>query len=1209
MTRGHRPLLLRVTGFQEGKMLSTRGVSREILIGIFAFLSSGIQPAWTQILYGSLVGNVKDKTGAVIPGAIVSVNQEQMNVSRRVVTDASGHYTISTLPPGDYEVRITASGFKTYAKTHVPVTLNNLSRVDATLEVGEMNQTVEVTGAAPPLQTDRADVHHDITAETIRDVPMPPGNNFESLLGTIPGINPPTTAHSIPTNPSRALQFNTNGTSEYGNDIRIDGVSQFNIWVPENAAYIPSSDAIELVNATTGNFNPEQGLAGGSTVNVQIKSGSNQIHGDVYEYHFNNNLEAHNFFDPNNGITRVPKDIFNQFGGSAGGPIVKDKLFYFVNVEATRQRQFATRNATVPTLAMMGGDLRGDDAANGLSANPNIIYDPTTGNPNGSGREPIWATNNIADTAHYNALCQSAKCLNVVPTSRISPVSAKLMSLLQKAPGRFLRSASSSAPSSNYLAATDFAFNRTTTDEKIDWHATDKLNMFGHLGYLRYNDTDPQQFGEVGGDPISSYGGNEGKGDGYTATISVTGDYVATPNFVLDGNFGLTRMVTNSRQLDLNINQGLDTLGIPGTNGTRKFEGSWPRFAISNFNDLGTHNTYMPYLRNDPQFYWSGNATWVHGNHTLRFGGAIFVLHLNHQQPEWNAGGSTQPGAGGFSFGSGPTSCRDCSNGKGSKTNAYNNFGTFLLGLDTNYGKNILVPDFFHTNTSQYSLYVGDQWQITRKLTATLGVRWEYYPMPTRDNRGLERYDFATNTMLLCGVGDIPTDCGVSTSKNMFVPRAGVAYRVTPTFVVRAGYGITNEPYNLADDLRTNYPVLIPLYVSADSYQASGVLDAASLQNAPAGSSLPVGIPLPKIPDTSTGRVPVLPNVALATTNKNLERGYIQSWNFTVEKQFPHEWVGQAGYVATRSIRQLGFLDLNAQSPIAPAGCVPGSLTEECGGNASRPFYDAAHDYRIAATSLITPVANNHYDSLQTTLKHRFTRNFQVDFSYTWSKTIGIAGVSNEKGSAYIQTPEFYFLNRGLAPQDRRHNFQARFVAQAPFGRGHRWMTGGVGSALLGGWQLSGIVKAVSGSVFELHAGGSSSSNLNATSGNDQRPDIVKPSVDVSGQVGPGTTWFDTTAFAPVTDLNRFGTSPFYFLHGPGLFNVDLALARNFKMTERFNLQFRAQAINFTNTPHFSNPNGDLNSSSFGLVNGLANTGRDGGVDARQIELSMRLSF
>lgn len=1156
-----------------------------IVIAGFAFSIFLAPSARAQVLYGSMVGNVKDASGAAVPGALVVATQEETHLTRKAVTDASGHYTLSTLSPGNYSIKISGSGFKSFVREHIPVTLNTVSRVDASLEVGEVNQTVEVSASAPLLQTDRTDVRHDLTAETIKNVPLPPGNNFESLFGTVPGINPPTTAHSIPTNPSRALQFNVNGTSEYGNDIRIDGVSQFNIWVPENAAYIPSSDAIQVVNAVTGNFNPEQGLAGGSTVNVQIKSGTNQFHGDAYEYHFDNATEAHNFFDPNNGITRIPKDIFNQFGGSVGGPIKRNKLFFFSNVELTRQRQFATKVATIPTLAMMQGDLRGSDPANGLAANTDVIYDPTTGNADGSGRMPIPG--------------------NIIPANRLSPVAEKLMGLLQKAPGRFLPSASTKAPSDNYLAATDFAFNRTTTDEKIDWNATDKLSMFGHVGYLSYNDLDPQMFGEVGGEPISNYGGNEGRGNGHTLTASVTGNYVASPNFVLDGNFGITRMVTDSRQLDLDKNQGLDVLGIPGTNGTRTFEGSWPRFSISNFKDLGTHNAYMPYLRNDPQFYWSGNATWIHGSHTLRFGGSIFILHLNHQQPEWNAGGSTEPGAGGFAFGAGPTSCKDCLNGKGSKTNAYNDFATFLLGLDTNYGKNILVPDYFHTITHQYSLYLGDQWQITPKLTASLGVRWEYYPMPTRGgSRGMERYDFANNTMMLCGVGNVPTDCGVSISKTMFVPRVGLAYRATPTFVIRAGYGITNEPYNLADDLRTNYPVLIPLYVSADAYQAAGVLDSASLKNTPVGSTLPIGIPLPNVPDTSSGAVPVLPNVALATTPSDLKRGYIQSWNFTLEKELPHEWVAQAGYVATRTIRQLGFLDLNAEDPSSPAGCVPGG----CGGNASRPFYSNLYGDRTAATSLITPVANNHYDALQTTLKHRFQNGYQVELAYTWSKTIGIAGITNEKGHAYIQAPSYYFLNRGLAPQDRPHNFEALFVAQPPFGAGKRWANSGVPSKILGGWQLSGVLRAVSGSVFELHAGGPSSSNLNA-SGNTQRPDLLSSSVAISGAVGPGTTWFDTSAFGVVNDPNRFGTSPFYFLRGPKLFDLDLALGRTFKLSERFNLEFRAQAINFTNTPHFSNPQGDLNNSSFGRVNGLANTGRDGGVDARQIEFNMRLSF
>jgi hypothetical protein len=1181
-----------------------------ILAASAVVLTLPMPPAGAQVLYGSLVGNIKDSSGAVIGGALVEATQEQTQVARSAATDANGHYSLSNLPPGDYDLKITAQGFKTSSKQHIPIVLNSVSRFDASLEVGEISQTVEVTGAAAMLQTDRADVHHDITAETLQNVPLPPGNNFESLFGTIPGINPPTTAHSIPTNPSRALQFNVNGTSEYGNDIRIDGVSQFNIWVPENAAYIPSSDAIQVVNAVTGNFNPEQGLAGGSTVNVQIKSGTNQFHGDVYEYHFNNKLEAHNFFDPNNGITRVPKDIFNQFGGSVGGPIKRNKLFFFSNVELTRQRQFATHLATIPTLAMMQGDLRGSETANRLAANADLVYDPTTGSADGSGRNQIFANNNPGDMAHYNALCKSPTCVNMIPTSRISPVAQQLMTLLQKAPGRFLPSASSSAPTDNYLAATSFAFNRITTDQKIDWNVTDKLNMFGHFGYLNYNDLDPQMFGEVGGPPISDYGGNEGRGTGHTATFSITGNYVATPRFVLDGNFGITRMVTDSQQLDLDKKQGLDTLGIPGTNGTRRFEGSWPRFAVSDFTDLGTHNTYMPYLRNDPQFYWSGNASLIRGNHTFRFGGSIFMLRLNHQQPEWNAGGSTEPGAGGFDFGSGPTSCKDCLSGKASKTNAYNNFASFLLGLDTNYGKNILVPDYFHTKTHQDSLYAGDQWQVTPKLTLTLGVRWEYYPMPTREDRGLERYDFANNTMMLCGLGKVPTDCGVSVSKAMFVPRVGFAYRATPTFVIRAGYGITNEPYNLADDLRTNYPVLIPLYVTADAYQTAGVLDSASLRNVPAGATAPIGIPLPAVPDTSSGAVPLLPNVALATVGNKLERGYIQSWNFTLEKQLPGDWVAQAGYVATRTIRQLGYLDLNVESPIGPADCVVGSSSSSlgCGGNASRPFYNAAYGNRTAATSLITPVANSHYDALQTKLDHRFRGGYQVQLAYTWSKSIGIAGVTNEKGSAYIQTPAYYYLNRGLSPLDRPHSFTALFVAEAPFGKGKRWLTTGIGSKLLGGWQLSGVAKVVSGSVFELHAGGTSASNLNA-SGNDQRPDILKSSVDVSGVVGPGTTWFDTDAFGVVNDRNRFGTSPFYFLHGPGLFNVDLALARNFRISERFNLQFRAQSINFTNTPHFSNPTGDINSSSFGRVNGLANTGRDGGVDARQIEFTAKLSF
>jgi hypothetical protein len=1235
-----------------------------LALGLLVALGIALK-AEAQTLYGSLVGNVTDQSGAAVPGATVSVVQAETQLSRQVVTDSAGGYTLSTLAAGTYNVKISAAGFKTYEKAGVAITINTVARVDASLQVGAVNQTVEVSATAAALQTDRADVHHDLTATTIENVPVPPGNNFEQLFRAVPGFNPPVSAHSVATNPSRSLQFNVNGASSYGNDVRVDGMSQYNIWVPENVAYIPSSDAIAVVNVATNNFTPEQGLAGGSSINVQIKSGTNRFHGDLYEFHYDNGLEARGFFDPNNHISRVPKDVFNQFGGSVGGPIKKDKLFFFGNVEATRQRQFATTNVSIPTPAMAKGDMRGLDLP---AINPDLIYDPTTGNANGVGRKPFTASDDPA-SANYNAAClasqadASGNCANVIPANRISPTAAKLFSMM---PAPNLPSAVNNVPNHNYLGAADVAYNRLTSDSKIDWNATEKFRLNGHLGLAKYSTLNPQIFGAIGGPQASSFIGNEGTAYGHTISFSVTGSYVATPNFVVDAIFGITRMVANSQQLDVKKDEGLAVLGIPGTNGTRNFEGSWPEFDIGGGNSgntspfamIGTQHNFMPYYRNDPQFHYGTNVSWIRGKHTLRFGTDIIGQHLNQQQPEWNGGGNSYGPQGGFSFGAGPTqlSCSvavPCTtNAKpttgSSNSNGYNNFASFLLGIDTAYGKNIQVPDYFHTITHEYSFYAGDQWQTTSKLTATLGLRWEYFPVPTRGgSRGLERFDFSNNNMMLCGVGGNPIDCGVSVSKTNFAPRLGLAYRATHALVLRAGYGITYEPYNLVDNLRTNFPVLIPLYVSAPStFVAAGALDAVGQANAPVGQALPVGIPLPATPDLTQAEVPVPGNVGVATTPNTINRGYIQSWNLTVERQLRGGWLAQAGYVASRTIRQLGTLNLNVQSPVLPAGCVPGTGANKCGGNASLPFgnlaltnQDTANcpngfastnlGCRTQGTGIITPLTNNHYDSLQASLSHHFAHGYQLQFNYTWSKTIGEAGVENEKSTASIQVPSFYHLNRGLSDIDRPQNFEAIFIAESPFGAKKHWATSGIVAKILGGWQISGLVSAVSGLVVgepDTHNGMSAdSASLNA-SGNHQRPDIVGP-IKITKHVGPGTTWFDTTAFAGVTNspntpTQRFGTSPFYPFHGPGVFNVDASLSRDFKLTERFNFQIRAQAVNLTNTAYFDSPDASCGSyssatltcsngpgsGSFGAVTSTNSLAREG-LDQRQFEISARLSF
>jgi Carboxypeptidase regulatory-like domain/TonB dependent receptor-like, beta-barrel len=1247
-------------------------VSSAILTAIVCALILAVPRIGTaQVLYSNIVGTVTDPSGAAVPGASVTVTQEETKLTRTVTTNSSGTYVAATLPAGTYDVKVTAKGFRSYLKNGIEVSYNSEARVDAKLQLGAVSQTVEVSGAAPLLQTTHADVHHDINAVQLENVPMAPGNNFEHLFQAIPGMNPPSSAHSIATNPSRALAFNSNGTSQLGNDIKIDGVSQWNIWVPENSAYIPSSDAVRTVSVSTNDYKINQGFAGGTSANVEIKSGTNQLHGDAYEYHYDNALQALEYFAPHNHITCSPKDIFNQFGGSVGGPIKKDKVFFFSNVELTREYLFAQSLATIASPAMIQGDLRGLTGMPGSvlgasGSNTDVVYDPATGNGDGTGRSQIFATNNAADASTYNALCNAGdpgsmllgsgfmECPNVIPTSRISPAAAKLMALM---PGQNLPSSSSYEPDNNFVSGNDVHFNRITTDDKLNWNATDKFTMFGHIGVLHYSTFNPQIFGAAGGPQASGYIGNEGQAWGHTITFSVTGNYVATPHFVVDVNGGMTRQTTNSEQLDIKKNEGLDVLGIPGTNGTRPFEGSWPQFNISGFSNLGTQHTFMPYYRNDPQFFWSADANWIRGNHTVRFGGAIEIQHLNQQQPEWSAGGTSWAAAGGFGFGSGPTQCKSSStsstasgancfdtrlkSGKTSSSNNFNDFSTFLLGLDTGWGKNIMVPDYFHTDTKEYSLYVGDTWEATRKLTATLGVRWEYYPFPTRSGTpaGVERYDFSSGQVLNCGEGGNPIDCGVSVGYKYFSPRVGLAYRATDSFVIRAGYGMTYDPFNLIDDLRTNYPILIPLNeVTPNSLTAAGVLDTASLQNTPggecavypafcfgAGGTLPLGIAIPALPSLTNASNPIPGNVNLVTTGDKVTRGYIQSWNFTLQKSLPDGWVASAGYVATRTTNQLGLLDLNVENWTTPAGCAPG----KCGGSASRPFYyngsnsgictsaaSTALGCRTGGTTLVTPVGANHYDSLQATLTHRWANGFDMSLAYTWSKTINVAACNDEKSNCpYIATPAFYNLNHGLAAFDRPQNFEAMFVDQPPFGPNGRWFKTGVASKVLGGWQLTGLLTTVSNTpVGRMRASGSS---LNA-SGNQQRPDRVCSSIGTPKVVGYGQDWFDTSCFSGV-DTQRIGNSAYYVFHGPHLFNMDAAVFRTFKLSERFNLQFRAQAFNVTNTPAFSNPSDNCgsipsgstsgcNSSSFGQVRGTTNFARHGD-DFREFEFNARISF
>ena len=1114
------------------------------VFGLFLIaLLMGAPSMSAQVLYGSMVGNVTDPSGAGVPDVTITIRQAATNLSRQAITNEAGLYSFATVPAGTYELQAAKPGFGGFTRREIEVTINSISRVDMTLQVGAVSESVQVSAQAGALQTDRSEVRAEVTQRQLENLPVPPGRNYQALFKLIPGMSPPSNVNTAVADPSRSLVVNANGGSRSSNNYRIDGAGVNSVWLPHNAAYVPALESIESFNVVTNSFDAEQGLAGGSASNVLIKSGSNSLHGSAFEFNTNNAIKARPFFLP--AGQRKPKAVFNQFGGTVGGAIRKDRLFYFVSYEGTTDHRSAAAFATVLTAAMRRGDL---------SRSPTLVYDPKTGAADGTGR--------------------TAFAGNQIPPERLDPIAQKILGLLPQPTFPDLLS-------SNLLTVGGYTFDRHKMDSKVNWNASDKFSLFARVSFVRYTLATDSVFGEpVQGPPVVTSAGSPGTAFGTNYNSALGGTYIVSPNFVVDGNFGYTLMDTNQAPPGLDKNAGRDFLGIPGTNGTRQFEGGWPRFVIANYTNLGIDAANRPIFWHDPRFQYTGNANWTRGSHNIRFGTDLSRQHLNHTQPEFV--GQLQGAAGGFNFSGGLTSLRG-----GASPNQFNSAADFLLGLPVSSGRTLIVPDNgFTTRAWLTSLYVRDQWQASRKLTISYGTRWEYFPMPTRSDRGLERYDPATNKMLVCGAGPVPTDCGVSQSKTLFAPRFGIAYRATDTFVLRAGYGISIDPYSLARPMRTNFPVVVVLNVTSPStFQAVGALKD--------------GIPAIATPVVNNGMADIPGNIAANTLSDHFPRGYIQSWNFTIQKEVAGGFVAQGAYVATRQVRQTGFLELNAG--------LPG------GGVASEPLNQKFK--RTASTPLVTSIGNSHYDALQLSVERRFSKGLQVQSSYTFAKSIGICCNDDSDGNVAIPLADYYRLNRAVSSFDRTHNFQFAGIYELPFGKSKPWAHSRLASAILGGWQLNGIFSKYSGLPFSVS---SSNVSLNAP-GSTQRADQVKPDVRILGGTGPGQSWFDPLAFAPVTAA-RFGTAGFNTVRGPGLTNLDVGLFREFRVRERFAIQFRAEAFNFTNTPHFALPGANVSNLQLNADNSIRNlggftsitsttgVGRDG-IDERVFQFGAKISF
>ncbi len=1117
-----------------------------------AFALCCLVSAGAQVLYGTLTGNVTDNSGAVIPNANVKALNSATGVQRETKSNADGSYSFNDVNPGTYQITVVAEGFTPSQQNGISVLTNTVDRVNVQLAVGSVTQEVTVGTAPPPLQADRAETDYNISPEQIAELPTTSttGRNFQSLYRLVPGSTPPAEQNSAASNPQRSQAVNVNGVSNSTNTTRIDGAVDAYPWIPYLAAYLPPTDGIESINVVTGSFNAEQGSAGGSAINVTIKSGTNQLHGSAWEY---NSIAQFNAQSWQNRTGIRQKNIYNETGGSIGGPIFKDKLFFFGDYDRVTVDKAINGTLSVPTAAMRMGIFTG----------LGNVYDPATGTAAGANKQQF--TN------------------NVIPAARISQVARVL---LQNLP--LPNFGAAGATVNNYFGSAVNAFNRQSADIKVTYVPTSRTSFFGRYSFSPSTINDPQEFGiNPGGGTFD--GGQPGAATGLIQNIGLGATHALAAHFFVDANAGYTRQRLVATAADLSLGDyGVNQLGIPGTNNNGQYlYGGIPGFYLSTYANLGNANTGSPFTFRDNQYTGNVNATYLKGSHSIRFGGEYIHGAINHVQPG-NSPYSTPRG--GFYFSGGVTT------GTGATTTNINSFADFLLGQASTYQKGVQTFNPETLRLSTFAFFAQDTWQASKSLVLNYGIRYEYYPLPVADHFGTSRYDpsvrstvtdsFGTHTVgtvLVGGEGGQNQHAGTTNGYGQFVPRFGISYQADRRTVVRGGFGITVDPDNLRN-LTASYPNIVT--VSATG--STTLVAASSLNPGLQTNATQVGIAPIVLPSISSGALALPANVSTFTIAQTFRRGYIESYNLAVQRELPLKLVSTVSYVGTHAIRQISNLDINA----APPG----------GGNAGR-FLNTTYGANTSNVEVYSqmPFGESVYNGLQTQLTRTSNRHGSTGIIYTYSKAMDVSDNSISNGLTFSY-PTYYGRNYALAGYDRKHNFQWWTSYPFPFGHDGLFLQHGITGYILGNWRVSTVLSRVSGTPFTVT---SSATSLNAP-GNTQVADqnfgvntVVGGRTAVAGN-GGSFQYLNPSAFAAVTTA-RFGTGSRNGVRGPGLFDLDVSLKREFPIYERIRLDLAADAFDVTNTPAFANPAAVISNAGFGQVT-TSNANRS-------LRLSGRISF
>ena len=1225
-----------------------------------------------QAVYGSVLGTVTDPSGAAVNGAKVTVTSQTKNTSVTDTTNESGNYSVTHLIPDVYTVRIEGSGFKTIQYKNIQVSADTGARVDGQFQVGSASEQVEVTAEAPQLKTDRADVSIEFTQRAIEDAPIL-NRNFTSFELLSPGTQKLVGwSHAATENPQGGQQIFVNGQHFSGTGFELDGTDNQD---PILGIIVvnPNLDAIQESKVTLGNYDAEFGKAVAGVVTVQTKSGSNDLHGSAFWFRRTDALAARDPFtqyQPDAVTGRmIPSSRWQQIGGTLGGPIIKNKLFFFGDFQATRQKNGISNQETIPTLGLMNSCAGGvycnfSDYGQVLANNGSpFIYDPTTGAADGTGRNVFCGAFGSVPQAACTGTTNGVANQFLVPITIggrqvISPAALNMLAAFPK-PTTTGTCALGGALNclNNFVGAGAGPYNQNSFDVRIDYAASQSTSVFGRYSFNHFSLSGAPSLGAVGGIGYGP-GGLAGSSivHNYSLAAGVTKTF--TSSLLGDFRFGYFKYNPVTDKPD-GGSTPMTSFGIPNANQGDHFTSGLGEFDMdgtgTNFGDgLGVARCNCPLIESEQQFQWVANITKMKGNHQIKFGADVRYAQNLRVPSDSNRTGV-------YSFNHEGTS----NGGEGGL-----DFATFMLGEVTQLSRYVSTSTNAGERQHRMFYYAQDTWRITPKLTLNYGLRWEvYFPeyVTGKDQGGFA--NLQQGVIRVAGESGIGLSGNIQNKYNYFAPRLGVAYQLSPKTVVRLGYGRSFDMgvfgSNFGHAVTQNLPVLANQFVqpAVPNKFAAFTLDqgppAFVFPPIPSNGLFPLAGPNCFQADTVVLNGVTVPQ---SCTSTNIRPTYqrlptLDAWNVTVQHQLTSTMSVEAAYIGNKGTNVFAGdgNTYNANQPfigpgnavVTDLGSAP-SFSPALAQEQRRPHYNqftyANYPDPSSTTGnlmccskdlggYLANDANSFYNAFQVKVDKRFSRGLQLLSHYTFAH-------ANKYDSNYFANNHPY--SYGPDDQVRTHVWVTEAVYELPFGRGKSFAgnSSRLEDLLIGGWQITGTTNWSGGLPW-------TPSFSNCGQVNDVglcRPDKNAGSFHVgAGKFDPvnhvvpfftpiPTLAYDPAALVPGVDTcslprpagpgwkmpacGALGNAGLLRLRGPRAFFADAAVFKNFTVTERVKMQFRMDAFNVFNHPVLGFNNNQTGSgacidcSGNGNITDIEADASPGSTTGmRQLEFALRLMF